>query len=1231
MATTRMVFQYVSQGDNAVISAFDRIAASTERANAAIDKNNIASGNSSKALDDNARAADRNKSSQDGLLVSLEKNTKGFSAMWTAVVAAAPAALPAIGLVAAGIAGLGSIVGSTGAALGVFGLTAKSQFTALSTGYKQIQTLKEQAALAPAGSKQQAADYAKLALEQQKYAATFGPAAAGMNHLQDAWMSWKKATSGPTLSILAEGMNTLAAALPKLRPLFDTGAQAAQHFLDAIQSWVKTGGLDRAVTMLNDLAQKVFPYVETAMRNLAKIGGDLAPMFFDLGVKVAAAVAHITTAMATWAGNKGIDAMNSFMAYITKNGPAVWNLLKTLADAAVNIVKALAPMAPISLAIATALAQLIASAPPVVIQAAAVAFVAYSVGVRAIAIWAPIATVATKAWAAAQWLLNVALNANPIGLVVIAVAALAAGIYLLIHYHQQAAGIFTTVWHGLQAVVQAVWGVIRPILSALWTAMGGEQVTASWRSVAAFFQTTMSTIIGAFNSLKTYITGSFDTWWASNGAAIKAIWAGIWDAVVTTVRVVWAVISPIITVGMGVIRGAIQVGMGIIQAVWNGAWAGISAALKIAWDLIEGLFRLGISVVTASWNLFWAVLGNTLKVMWAAFEAVIKIAWDVIVGIFTVAINLLTGKWGAAWNAMYNMAVQVWNALKQFYQAWWSATQNIFNAGLTFITSILSGGWNAIRSTAENIFNNLKGWFDQWFGGLKQAFQTAVSGIRTIWNTLEAVAEAPVRFIIDTVYDQGIVGVVNAVGSLIGLHLNAIHPGGLAEGGKISKGTTETADDVLVRVSRGETIVSAAHSQQLAPLFSQIGVPGYAAGGSPWGDIWGAIKGGLLPGSGQIPSAQGLSSLADLTGDALAAAASKILNPLLNAVPTGGTALGAGLKKIPETIIKNLIAVLKATGGGGDIVADAKSWLHKIPYVWGGTAVPGGADCSGFVQTIYGRHGISAPRTSEAQGGWVKRSGPVPGGLAFYHSAAGGADPGHVAIVADANNVISQGGGVGPDMMGLHGMPLLWTGIPPGGFPAGTGGASGGGGGAGVQRWRTLALQAMQMVGLNPNLIGKVLTQMQTESGGAPNAINLTDSNAQAGHPSQGLMQVIPGTFALYHVAGTSNNILDPLANIAAGLNYAKNVYGPNLNGLGQGHGYASGSWDIPVTGPATIHKGEMILPADLAAAVRGELTSGGGSGHLERLVKQLIAVTASQGDQFARALDGAARRARAY
>jgi SLT domain-containing protein len=133
------------------------------------------------------------------------------------------------------------------------------------------------------------------------------------------------------------------------------------------------------------------------------------------------------------------------------------------------------------------------------------------------------------------------------------------------------------------------------------------------------------------------------------------------------------------------------------------------------------------------------------------------------------------------------------------------------------------------------------------------------------------------------------------------------------------------------------------------------------------------------------------------------------------------------------------------------------------------------------------------------------------------------------------------------------------------------------------------------MLGLPQSLSGQVLYQIQTESGGNPNAINLTDINAKRGDPSRGLLQTIGATFSQFHVPGTSWNIYDPLANIAAALNYAEHRYGPGLMsgglGLGSGHGYDTGGWLPPGVTLAynLTGKPERILsPTELETAQLG-------------------------------------------
>ncbi|MFB6819410.1 transglycosylase SLT domain-containing protein [Streptomyces sp. NPDC056347] len=91
--------------------------------------------------------------------------------------------------------------------------------------------------------------------------------------------------------------------------------------------------------------------------------------------------------------------------------------------------------------------------------------------------------------------------------------------------------------------------------------------------------------------------------------------------------------------------------------------------------------------------------------------------------------------------------------------------------------------------------------------------------------------------------------------------------------------------------------------------------------------------------------------------------------------------------------------------------------------------------------------------------------------------------------------------------------------------------------------WIRQALDIMRSHGI-PGSYDGLHRNIMRESTGNPNAVNGWDINAQNGTPSCGLLQVIQPTFNAYHVPGTSSNIYDPVANIAAAANYAADRYG---------------------------------------------------------------------------------------
>jgi uncharacterized protein YukE len=147
-----------------------------------------------------------------------------------------------------------------------------------------------------------------------------------------------------------------------------------------------------------------------------------------------------------------------------------------------------------------------------------------------------------------------------------------------------------------------------------------------------------------------------------------------------------------------------------------------------------------------------------------------------------------------------------------------------------------------------------------------------------------------------------------------------------------------------------------------------------------------------------------------------------------------------------------------------------------------------------------------------------------------------------------------------------------------GGGSGGGGGFSGGGGGGGgmgssggppsspppgnVQQWIDQAIQILEQNGVPASELNAndIWTIIQHESGGNPNAINLWDSNAQAGHPSKGLMQTIDSTFNAHSLPG-HGNIYNPVDNIIAGVRYALGRYGsignvPGIRAVHSGGAY---------------------------------------------------------------------------
>ncbi len=169
----------------------------------------------------------------------------------------------------------------------------------------------------------------------------------------------------------------------------------------------------------------------------------------------------------------------------------------------------------------------------------------------------------------------------------------------------------------------------------------------------------------------------------------------------------------------------------------------------------------------------------------------------------------------------------------------------------------------------------------------------------------------------------------------------------------------------------------------------------------------------LLAGLPSVLSAQVSLSLPKIQRPAVRAT----LGPITLVATVGGQ--GITLRGTPRTVRRTAPARPRATEATSASAARVLATGHRYVgerYLYGGETPGVGFDCSGFVQYVFGRHGIELERTSrqQAHAGRALPRGVAPlepGDLMLFSSKGLGVD--HVAIYAGNNRILHSSAGAG--------------------------------------------------------------------------------------------------------------------------------------------------------------------------------------------------------------------------
>lgn len=310
---------------------------------------------------------------------------------------------------------------------------------------------------------------------------------------------------------------------------------------------------------------------------------------------------------------------------------------------------------------------------------------------------------------AAQWLLNAAMSANPIALVVIAIAALVAG--LIWFFTQTELG--KEIWANFTQFLSEAWNNIVAVATTVFTALGNF-FTDVWNNIVSFITTVIDVLLAIFfnftplgfiianfgaivsfltdvwNNIVSFITTAINLVLAvivTVVTTIVEVWTAIWTGISTFFTDLWNGIVLFVTTYINMVMAVIVAVVTTIVAAWTALWAGISTFFTDLWNGIVTYVTTAIGLVLSVISSVGNAIGSTWNAMWAYINAVITAVWATIIGFVGGAIANVSGIISAVGSAISSTWSNIWNG----------------------IVSIVSGAWNGITGFVNNIVNGITG------------------------------------------------------------------------------------------------------------------------------------------------------------------------------------------------------------------------------------------------------------------------------------------------------------------------------------------------------------------------------------------------------------------------------------------------------------------------------------------------------------------------------------------
>ena len=305
----------------------------------------------------------------------------------------------------------------------------------------------------------------------------------------------------------------------------------------------------------------------------------------------------------------------------------------------------------------------------------------------------------------AQWLMNAAMNANPIGIIVSLIAGLVVAFVVLWNKSEAFRNFWINLWDNIQEKASVVIEAVTGFFSGLW-----DSISSGLSAIGDFFGQIFS-FIGSL--IKNYI----DLWLS----VFNFLWSGV--VKIFTPAIQW------------------------FTKLFTSIWYTLSSIVSVIIELLKGCWLIITTVfgIASSWfnDKVIQPVAKFFKNMWDLISTGAKLAWDFIAGIFTGV-----AKW------YYNTVVKpvagffsnMWSNLASGASQAWSGIKSVFSKVADFFGKIFGDAWSKVKSVFSvggKIFDGIK-------DGIASAFTSVVNSIIRGINKVVAVPFSAINGVLNT-------------------------------------------------------------------------------------------------------------------------------------------------------------------------------------------------------------------------------------------------------------------------------------------------------------------------------------------------------------------------------------------------------------------------------------------------------------------------------------------------